>query len=285
MRSIRQTLADLYSEHLYKAVLPFFNKRNCHRILIYHNIEKDDQKKFRDHVKFISDNFNILTANDLVDSLQSSNKKDQSCAITFDDGFSSIADFAVPILDAVGAKPTIFLNYHLFLLTEYDRAEQLKKFCRIRFPRLNRNVTLRGLTMSQILSLIANGYEFGTHTVSHRNLSCLSNNQIFFELRYPLNKFQFEFSYSCESFAYPYGRFGDFNETIYHIARRLNYKYGFSGISAPIIPGYSNPYSIPRTAVSFRWNFKYFQSIFSGSEDVKDNILRWKYIVSQSLKV
>lgn len=102
-------------------------------------------------------------------------------ALTFDDGFADNYHYAFPLLKKYNAKATIYLA------TEIPVIDKLQH--------------------EQILEMAASGLiEFGAHSVHHVNLTKLDDAQAMQEIEQSRDAVQ-SIVGSCQSFAYPYGRF------------------------------------------------------------------------------
>jgi len=228
---------------------------------------------FEMQIKFICDHFKVVTAGELVDLYINNNTTgyDSYCAITFDDGFASIMENAIPILDKYKIKATVFVNYKLFKLSEDNNIEALELFCKDHFPRLYQDgLDIHGLNKNHLKELISNGIEIGSHTVNHPVLARLDKDDLYYELKHPMDMFKLEFSYPIDILAYPYGRKKDINALSKQMAKEAGYKAAFTTISGSLSQKNIDYMQIPRTCVSFNWSFNYFQAVFKGAEDLRD---------------
>lgn len=125
------------------------------RVLCYHDLgEQADGlyetsvEDFRSQLGILRDKgFRAITTRELADYL--SNAKDipeRSVVITFDDGYKSVLTVAKPILDEFGFRASIFL------ITDSVGAK-------------------RNLSWDDVKQLAAAGWDVGSHTVTHSNLT------------------------------------------------------------------------------------------------------------------
>lgn len=128
----------------------------------------------------------------------------QQCCLTFDDGDESIFEHAYPILKACHFRATVFVCSGLFTNDHI--------FDAYKTPRI--------LNGSKLKELIHAGWEIGSHTVSHRDLTLLDDDDIFRELE--LSKITLEriLQIPIKSLSFPYG---SWNERVLHIARQCGY--------------------------------------------------------------
>lgn len=125
-----------------------------------------------------------------------------SVAITFDDGYSSTLE-ARDALRAVGYPATVFpvLSF-------------LKSGEKLQWPGIDSWIgsphsdELRPLTWDDLELLREEGWEVGSHTVSHPDLTAISSDQLEEELTVSRRELSERLG-RCESIAYPYGRAND----------------------------------------------------------------------------
>jgi peptidoglycan/xylan/chitin deacetylase (PgdA/CDA1 family) len=135
-------------------------------------------------------------------------------AVTFDDGYRSVLDLALPILTEVGmdgtlfvptdhigsAKPMTWPGIEQWLGTEHERE-------------------LLPLSWAEVAALHDAGWEIGSHTCSHPRLSRISAAELHRELTASKARCEGELG-ECESIAYPYG---DYNPAVVDAAAKAGY--------------------------------------------------------------
>jgi peptidoglycan/xylan/chitin deacetylase (PgdA/CDA1 family) len=117
--------------------------------------------------------------------------------ITFDDGYSEVFHKALPVLRRLGMcatayvisgrtlrSDTVFLTWHLLRALERD------------------------------------GFEIGSHTITHRDLTSLSDNEALRELVQSRRAFERRLGHPVQWLAYPFGRY---DSRIERLARRAGY--------------------------------------------------------------
>lgn len=99
------------------ALWPVRKARLC--IVNYHRIleESDpllenepDVATFREHMKMLADCFQVLSMSDALSALQQNRLPPRAVCITFDDGYRSAHDLALPILREFGLPATVFVT-------------------------------------------------------------------------------------------------------------------------------------------------------------------------------
>lgn len=110
--------------------------------------------------------------------------------LTFDDGYSGVADYAFAALKRRGWSATVFVNSSLIgCNNEWN--------CKDRIRRCHMNE-------DRIADLIDAGWEIGSHGVTHRSMVKLSEEELIHEVCDSQNVLKGKFG-TVECFAYPYG--------------------------------------------------------------------------------
>jgi len=124
----------------------------------------------------------------------------KTLAVTFDDAYNSVLEFANPILSSLGLPGTIFV------VTDF--ADDERPLC---WPGIDHwlagphDSELRGLSWSQLARLGDAGWEIGSHTRSHPRLTQLDDDALRGELRESRAACERALRQPCRSLAYPYG--------------------------------------------------------------------------------
>lgn len=137
-------------------------------------------------------------------------------AVTFDDGFTSVVAHAKPVLDELGWPAT------LYAVTSF--AEGGRPLC---WDGIDHWVgeyddELRSLDWDGLRALRDDGWEIGSHTVTHPWLTRTDDETLERELAGSYAAVE-EALGECESIAYPYG---DVDERVIAAAGRAGYAYG-----------------------------------------------------------
>ena len=108
-------------QYYYKSVIRFKSKKNT-PILTYHSlgelsdnplisgkIHNISQNLFFEHLNFLKKNYVIVSVDEILHQIKNGKSINGSCAITFDDGYLSNLDQAIPVLDNLQVPATFFI--------------------------------------------------------------------------------------------------------------------------------------------------------------------------------
>ena len=146
----------------------------------------------------------------------------RAIVITFDDGYRSVADRALPSMQARGWPGVINLT--------------------VKNLRVN-----GGLSESRVRMLIAAGWELGSHSLTHPDLTALDNVTLAREIAGSRLMLRSRFGVEVDFFCYPAGRY---NRTVIRAVRRAGYLGATTTIEGLARPG--QPYELNRIRVSRR---------------------------------
>ena len=137
--------------------------------------------------------------------------------VTFDDAFTSIRN-ALPVLERTGARATVFA------CTSYADDGRPLDTPELQAELDERPEELETMKWGELRELVERGIEVGSHTVSHRRLSTLSDAELADELRSSRERIEDELGRPCTVLAYP---FGDCDERVRVAARAAGYEIAF----------------------------------------------------------
>jgi peptidoglycan/xylan/chitin deacetylase (PgdA/CDA1 family) len=170
-------------------------------ILMYHSIDASGspisipESAFRAHVAFLSSGrIRVLPIEELVTSPDD----DDAVALTFDDGFSSFASIAAPLLQRHGLPATVFVVS--------DAAGGTNAWGGRDVPGIP---TLPLMNWTMIGEVAAAGFEIGAHTRTHPDLTTVVQSRLEDELSGSIERINTETGRRPDRFAYPYGAVND----------------------------------------------------------------------------
>ncbi|SFT71933.1 Polysaccharide deacetylase [Selenomonas sp. GACV-9] len=198
-------------------------------VLNYHKIDNtfislavrpDD---FEAQMKYLSENgYHTISPDELYDSLAGTGELPENpVLITFDDGYEDNYTNAYPILKKYGFKATIFV------ITSFLGKEK------------------NYMTWDQARELDANGISIESHTVDHKSMTDLTDEQLRVELVESKKKAEKELGHPVEYMAYPTGTY---NLHIAEMVREAGYKAAFT-IKYGNVDKASNIYALERVPI------------------------------------
>ena len=209
-------------------------------ILCYHAVDDAwtsrlvvTPRDFEAHCAWLARNRTVIAATAAAETLTRRGALPRgTTAITFDDGFASLYDHALPILRRHSIPATVFLV--AATLSEGKQVDWVDDA-----PRIPPTT----LTRDQILEMQDAGITFGSHSYSHADLTRLGQRECVDDLTTSRTFLEELLGRPVDLLAYPRGRN---NEVVRRASARAGYRYAFS---LPEAPEPVTPYSIPRAGV------------------------------------
>jgi len=115
--------------------------------------------------------------------------------LTFDDGYLSVLEHALPVMAERDFSATVFLVTGMMGMNALQAQATHPDFCRDL------------LDWDQAETLVRAGFEVGSHTVSHPDLRCVSPTAMEQELAQSKNLLEQRLQPQVDALAYPYGQF------------------------------------------------------------------------------
>lgn len=149
-----------------------------------------------------------MTLRQLYDS--SVVKPEKSVVITFDDSYENLYTTAFPIMQEVGFKGTIFIpTGYVGRLNNWDVNLGGLKF--------------RHLSWDQIKELHRNGFEMGSHTIHHPDLTRIGQKQIEREVRDSKAELEDQLGEEIKFISFPFGRY---NREVVLLCKKFGFQRG-----------------------------------------------------------
>jgi peptidoglycan/xylan/chitin deacetylase (PgdA/CDA1 family) len=211
-------------------------------ILCYHTVEPDwpaalavTPAAFDLHMEWLASHRRVLHLDHAVSLLDAQGRLPRgAAALTFDDGFSGLYDYARPVLLRHRLPATLFLVAQT-LAPEGRAVDWVNILPEGRLPQT--------LTLAQVLELQEAGFRFGSHSHSHRTLTELSDAECERDLRQSRELLADLLHAPVPFLAYPRGRH---DQRVRRAAARAGYSHS---LALPEGREQVGPHSIPRVGV------------------------------------
>ena len=248
-----------------------FLKKNSHdsRILLFHEINSFEEKSFENIIRNSNKRHSILDPNDLSSvPMAIRARTGREVFVTFDDGFESDFKIAQEVLNPMGIKAIFFVIPGFIEATDKGHS---KEFLRDQlYSGISKEFkipsNLRSMSWDQIRTLVEQGHIIGSHSMSHRRLSEITElGELEYEIIESGKVIEKQIDAKVRHFAFPFGNVTGFSKPAADIAI-ANYEFVFSGIRG------SN-FRLPRGRILrretvFPWDPKGFElAVLAGGAD------------------
>lgn len=196
----------------YVLVINLFDKKPRRVVLYYHGINKADTPGFRRQMAYLVKNCSVVKPSQIKTT--STDRAKIVVAITFDDGFASILENAVPILKEHRLSAGIFVptgNLGQLPLWEIPQG------C------IDKNEII--MSQQQVKELDNDGFEIFSHSFSHPILTEIDDEGIESELVNSKCALERIVGHEVSGISYPHGAYDD---RVYKTAQKVGYKLGFT---------------------------------------------------------
>jgi peptidoglycan/xylan/chitin deacetylase (PgdA/CDA1 family) len=223
------------------------------------------QDIFEEQIVFLKKYFKIVSFDEGVKSLKANSIKESLVVLNFDDGYRDNYTYAFPVLKKYNITATIFvtvdyigtkkqfwwdsvadtilgsplvsgeaiekvgmidnINYSLQRMNLKDRKEEIERINK-KFGFMGNNGKEREmLDWEEIKEMERYGIDFGSHTLTHPNLTLLGQNGLVAEVLESKENLEYALKKKICSFAYPYGLY---NKNVKRTIKKSNYLYARS---------------------------------------------------------
>ena len=176
-----------------------------------------------------------LPLDECVETGRAGGGEQDNFAITFDDGYLSVYERACPVLRERKMTATVYVVVDsLGGINEWDRraGDQEEKM----------------MSAAQARELAENGFEIGSHTLTHPHLPNVDDETLTQEISDSKHKLEDLIGREVASFSYPYG---DYDCRVLNAAMAAGYRNAVSTKLETVVEG-TGMFEIPR--VNVRWN-------------------------------
>jgi peptidoglycan/xylan/chitin deacetylase (PgdA/CDA1 family) len=221
-------------------------------ILMYHSIMDNDEQSvsvqsFKKQMNLMKTmGYQTIKFNELKDN----NKK--KFIITFDDAYENVFINAFPILKKLGFNAVCFIVANkIGAYNDWDKNEFKKK---------------KLMNFEQISEWLINGFNIGSHTLDHVDLTKLNKNDKINQIINSKKYLNSMFNTKINTFAFPFGSYDDEAQSIIN----KYYDYAVTTKRSRFVKNKFNNKLLPRVPVSKDDSlFKFFLKIKTPYEDIK----------------
>ena len=235
-----------YSENQYAETDEFSSSAVFVKVLLYHNVTPNMTNAdnpyvirlsvFEEQIKWLYENdIDCLTVSEMFEKLSAGVIRRKTAVITFDDGYPDIYTYAFPVLKAYGVPATTYLV-----------GEKID--------------TPKNLTGDMIHELYESGWEIGSHSMTHSDLT--EHDDLDTEICRSRSLISLLSNISADdvtTFAYPYG---NTDEIVTSKVWKCGYHSG-AGLGQIPVDTNQNPYYFPRHPVTSGMSFEEFTALFN----------------------
>lgn len=207
------------------------------RVIVFHDVT--DREWFERVVHMLTSTFWIVTPDQFRKRVFREGKI--NLLLTFDDGYESWTEVVVPTLKRYGLQGLFFVCSGL--LDVYGMEEQ-KTFVRKRLwlsPK-------RTLSWEGAQRLIEGGHTIGGHTVHHRDLAKMKQEELASEIVDDRAALKAKFNVAIKDFAYPFGTQKHYTSRTCVAVEEAGYTLGYTAVSG-FVPMGGNSFETPRTLI------------------------------------
>ncbi len=214
-------------------------------VLNYHAIDPDvdastrnvsvSLSSFREQMEWLhKEGYKTIGQKDLKEVIVSGKKlTEKYVLITFDDGYYSLHQYALPVLSGLGFTAALFLSTS-FIGNTYNQKD---------FGFVSHD---RQLTWGEIKDLLANGWSVQSHGNRHERLNKLSPEDIKNEVTISKNSIEQNLGTKVDSFAFPYGIY---TSQVITQLKAAGYQFAYSVHSGKLFPK-AGRYQLPRIEIN-----------------------------------
>lgn len=290
--------ASLYYGGLRVLGLPAIARRlrNAAVVLSYHNVVAEEvpelagtglhipQARFRDQMRWLAAHYTVIPLRELLSRMHAGRPLRRIAAISFDDAYRGVFDYACPVLAEFNLPATVFVVTNAPTQCEpfwWDYPEAVRQAGGPSTRRWlgdlqgdgRRVLQDLGVTAAAVLPPMARpascdviraaaraGLDLGAHSATHRALPQLSDGELRAEMVGSRETLTRHTGVTGELFAYPYGLW---DQRVRNAARAAGYTTALS-LEPRLVSLDADPWVLPRVNIPARISDAAFQAWTSG---------------------
>jgi peptidoglycan/xylan/chitin deacetylase (PgdA/CDA1 family) len=224
--------------------------REDSRILTYHSVGARDHE-MNIHPDGFRAQMEWLAAQGTAIPLTQAAHGEPGVAVTFDDGYRDNLTWAAPVLLELGIPATVFVVAHrMGQLLDHDHDPE----------------TSRLMSWDEAAELASAGIKIGAHTLTHRRLSALSDEEQQYEIAESRRLIGAQLATDVAAFAYPFGTAADYTSTTVQLVQEAGFSYAVSNRYGPNPQG-ACPWTLRRIWIDSTDTIESFQAKVDGRLD------------------
>jgi peptidoglycan/xylan/chitin deacetylase (PgdA/CDA1 family) len=221
LRSVLRHIALSTLDTSYRITGRMVSALNIDRVqfLYLHHVFGDEEDSFRSLLRTLSLEHRFISYSEAVDRILAGDIDGPYIAISFDDGLKNCLR-AAQIMNEFGATACFFVCPSMVGETDHQK---IKEFCS---QKLNKP-PMEFLSWDDVETLLEEGHEVGSHTMTHPNLAQLSVQQMQSEIAESFELLTKRIG-NIKHFSWPFGRFFHFSPA----AARTVFDTGFKSCAS-----------------------------------------------------
>lgn len=206
------------------------------RFVTFHDIMPEAAGYFKRNLCFLKKSTNVVSLDDFFSARLSSKKI--NVVITFDDGYKSWPNYAIPQLQKLRLPATFFVTSGFVGLSKKDEVEFMQS--RLFLTHGPHRKTI-GLSSEDLKEIAEKGFTIGGHALNHYNLGKLQDiSQVKYEITEDKLRLEKITGVKVEYFAYPSGAYYNPRINLINMLKESGYKGAVT-----TVPGFNNARSNP----------------------------------------
>jgi biofilm PGA synthesis lipoprotein PgaB len=257
------TIAVSYKRRVARSVLRAVSRLAARRreartiVLMYHSIGNSAHgvrpEIFEAQMEYLQAHARVVALDEIVSGRYHDTSMGLTCAITFDDGYAGVYEYAYPLLHHYGFQAVLYVTTSALDRNGTKHPHETPGF----FP------GEPTLTWVQVQEMSKGGITIGSHLCHHLNMRELRPKIGMEELAHSKDIISQKLASPCRHFAYP---FGFFNAQNIHWVRKVGYESAVT-VRHSLVPHNLDPFRIPRMGFGPENSWTDFEGMLRGDLD------------------